>query len=74
MLQTQLKVLQTQNRDLLVSHRDTEERAQVQSSNDVLLQLLQQIKRRNEAQQQVQTISQLLSGPNGLHVAFRTPN
>jgi hypothetical protein len=74
MLQTQLKVLQTQNRDLLVSHRDIERRAQAQSSNDVLLQLLQQLEQRNEAQQQVQTISQLLSGSIGLHDAFRTPN
>jgi hypothetical protein len=72
LLQTQLKILQTQNWDILVSHRDTERRAQEQSSNDVMLQLVQQLQRRNETQQQVQTISQLLSGPNGLHVAFRT--
>jgi hypothetical protein len=71
-LHTQLKVLQTQNQDILVSQRDTERRARVQSSNDVMLQLIQQLKRRNEAKQQVQTISQLLSVLNGLHVAFRT--
>jgi hypothetical protein len=70
MLQTQLKVLQTHNRDILVSRRDTEKRSQVQSSNDVMLQLVQGLQRRNEAQEQMQTISHLLSAPNGLHYAF----
>jgi hypothetical protein len=71
-LRMQLKDQQTRNRDILVGRRDTEKRAQVQSSNEVMLQLVQQLHRRNEAQQYMQTISQLLSTPNGLHGAFRT--
>jgi hypothetical protein len=59
MLQTQLKVLQTHTRDILVSRRDTEKREQMQASNDVMLQLVQQLRRRNEAHQQMQTIWKL---------------
>jgi hypothetical protein len=72
MLQTQLKVLQTHNRDILVSRRGTEKWAQVQSSNDVMLELVQQLHWRNEAQQQMQTLSQLLSDPNELYDPFKT--
>jgi hypothetical protein len=71
-LQAQLKVLQTHTRDILVSRRDTGKREQMQASNDVMLQLVQHLHRRNEAHQQMQTISQLLSAPNGLNATFKT--
>jgi hypothetical protein len=72
-LQAQLGVLQTQHVDLLVScSRRTERiKAQAQSSNGVMLQLIEQLQRRSQAQQQVQTFSQLLNTPNGLFVGFR---
>jgi hypothetical protein len=76
MLQAQLEVLQTQNRDLLVSRKDPEPpKAQVQqssSSNDVLSQLLEQLQGNNEVQQQQQQqpkqqqdITQLFNSLNG---------
>jgi hypothetical protein len=68
-LQAQLEVLQSQNRDLLVRRPDTETKAQVQpsssSSNDIMSQLLEQLQGNSEAQQQVQTITQLLNSLNG---------
>jgi hypothetical protein len=67
-LQAQLEVLQTQNRDLLLSRKEPEAKAQVQvqsssssSSNDIMSQLLEQLQGNSEAQQQMQTITQLLN-------------
>jgi hypothetical protein len=64
-LQAQLEVLQSQNRDLLVSHKDLEPKVQAQPSNDIMSQLLEQLQEKSEAQQQVQTITQLLNSLNG---------
>lgn len=65
-LQAQLEVLQSQNRDLLVSRKETApSKTQVQPSNAIMSQLLEQLQGENETQQQAQTMTQLLNSLNG---------
>jgi hypothetical protein len=64
-LQAQLEVLQSQNRDLLVSRKDSSPKVQVQPSNDIMSQLFEQLQEKSEAQEQVQSITQLLNTLNG---------
>jgi hypothetical protein len=67
-LQAQLEVLRTQNRDLLAIRPDTAPTAQAQTSNDAMSRLLEQLQGNGEAQQkqyqpkqQGQDITQLLN-------------
>jgi hypothetical protein len=73
-LQAQIEVLQSQNRDLLASRKGPEPRAQVQPSNDIMSQLLEQLQEKSEAQQQVQTITQLLNNLSGQASSSQIPS
>jgi hypothetical protein len=73
-LQAQLEVLQSQNRDLLVSRKDSAPKVQAQPSNDIMSQLLEQLQEKREAQQQVQSITQLLNSLNGQGDSSQIPS